>query len=333
VVMSKTDRDGRECLPTQFIAELKENILEPYVVASYEADFAAHHAEIEFAPPAAARPELADKEFLNELFAAQGISVTALNNYLECPWAYFYRNLVRIPEAPNKNLSFGNAVHAALKNYFDLSDGGEDGGKAHLTARFEEALGREPMQEIEYEEALAKGRAALSAFYNEYHAGWAELAARGLHGVNEKRIEGVALADGTSINGKLDRMEFLDEDIGERGAVRVLDYKTGKPKTRNDIEGKTKSGDGNYKRQLAFYKLLIDKEGKYEMAAGIIQFVEPDDRGKLHREEFEITGGEVAGLEHQVLEVAQEIRDLAFWNAGCNEKNCKYCELHRLTQA
>ena len=64
-------------------------------------------------------PELEDKEFLNELFRAQGISVTALNNYLECPWAYFYRNLVRIPEAPNKNLSFGNAVHAALKSYFD----------------------------------------------------------------------------------------------------------------------------------------------------------------------------------------------------------------------
>jgi hypothetical protein len=101
--------------------------LAPLDTTAYEKDFAEHRVEIEFAPAGAdgARslrvsklPELEDKEFLNGLFRAQGISVTALNNYLECPWAYFYRNLVRIPEAPNKHLSFGNAVHAALKKLF-----------------------------------------------------------------------------------------------------------------------------------------------------------------------------------------------------------------------
>ena len=322
------DQSAKEQLPTQFIATLEENILVPLDTMAYEKDFAEHRVEIEFAPAdlsGAKLPELEDKEFLNGLFRAQGISVTALNNYLECPWAYFYRNLVRIPEAPNKHLSFGNAVHAALKSYFDaLSGGGADGapgedcGKAYLVQRFEESLAHEPIKESEYEEALEKGRRALPLFYDEYHATWSPRA------LNEARIEGIVLEDGTAINGKLDRIEFLD---GEN--VRVVDYKTGKPKSRNDIEGNTASSDGDYKRQLVFYKLLLDKEGKRDMKDGVIQFIEPDDRGKMHREEFAITPGEVKVLEKLVTDVAREILELSFWNKGCHEPDCKYCKLRK----
>jgi DNA helicase-2/ATP-dependent DNA helicase PcrA len=334
ITMAKNDRDGKEQLPTQFIAALGENILAPLDVSAYENDFAEHRVEIEFSPAdadgangakAPKLPELEDKEFLNGLFRAQGISVTALNNYLECPWAYFYRNLVRIPEAPNKHLSFGNAVHAALKSYFDAfsgggSDGvpGEDRGKAYLVKRFEESLAHEPIKESEYEEALEKGRRALPAFYDTYHATWSPRA------LNEARVEPIPLEDGTLINGKLDRIEFLD---GEN--VRVVDYKTGKPKSRNEIEGNTKSSAGNYKRQLVFYKLLLDKEGKRDMKDGVIQFIEPDDRGKMHREDFAVMPGEVKVLEAQVMQVAREILDLSFWDKGCHDPDCKYCELRK----
>jgi DNA helicase-2/ATP-dependent DNA helicase PcrA len=338
VTMAKVDQGAKEQLPTQFIATLKENILAPLDATAYENDFAEHRVEIEFAPADgdnAKLPELEDKEFLKGLFHAQGLSVTALNNYLECPWAYFYRNLVRIPEAPNKHLSFGNAVHAALKSYFDaLSGGGADGapgqdrGKSYLVQRFEESLAHEPIKESEYEEALEKGRRALPIFYDMYHAGWSSRA------LNEARIEGIVLEDGTAINGKLDRIEFLG-GVGHSASaaalelVRVVDYKTGKPKSRNDIEGNTASSDGDYKRQLVFYKLLLDKEGKRDMKDGVIQFIEPDGRGTMHREEFAITPGEVKVLEKLVMDVAREILDLSFWSKGCHEKDCKYCELRK----
>jgi len=327
ITMPKVDQGAKEQLPTQFIVALKEDILKSLDVSGYEKDFTDQRIEIEFAPAHMndqKMPELEDKAFLNELFRAQGISVTALNNYLECPWAYFYRNLVRIPEAPNKNLSFGNAVHAALKSYFDALSGGADGtsgedrGKAYLIQRFEESLAHEPIKESEYEEALEKGRRALPIFYDTYHATWSPRA------LNEARVEALPLDDGTLINGKLDRIEFLEGDH-----VRVIDYKTGKPKTRNDIEGNTSSSDGNYKRQLVFYKLLLDKEGKRDMKDGVIQFIEPDDRGKMHREEFEIAPGEVKVIEKLVMDVAREILDLSFWNKGCHEPDCKYCELRK----
>lgn len=334
VTMSKTDREGKEQLPTQFIAELKPNILAPLDAQVYEKDFVAHRGEIEFAAPAPKKPELKDKEFLNALFDAQGLSVTALNNYLECPWHYFYVNLVRIPEAPNKHLSFGNATHAALKSYFDAFGAGKKmsaaESKAYLAARFEAALAHEPLKTSDYEEALEKGRVALPKFYDEYHAGWSAKA------VNEERINGVETAKeygSVKINGMLDRIEFLESaaapGLDKRSKVRVIDYKTGKPKSRNEIEGNTKSSDGNYKRQLVFYKLLLDKEGKHDMQEGVIQFIEPNERGKFVREAFEVTGGEVKVLEKLIADVAQEIRDLSFWDKPCTDPECTYCELRK----
>jgi DNA helicase-2/ATP-dependent DNA helicase PcrA len=335
VTLAKQDREGKEQLQTQFIAELKPEILVPLDVARYESDFAARREEVEFGSATGAtaattkKPELEDKAFLNALFEAQGISVTALNNYLKCPWIYFYRNLVRIPEAPNKHLSFGNAVHAALKNYFDAFDAGEDRGRAYLASRFEDALESEPITEIEYEESLEKGRRALSAFYDEYHATWSP------HAENEKKIDGVETG-GVKINGKLDRIEFLENDGDDakknttKRVVRVVDYKTGQTKTRNAIEGKTKDADGNYKRQLVFYKLLLEKLGGRDMTEGVIQFIEPDDRGKMHREAFTISQSEVVELEQQIAQVAEEIRSLAFWDKGCHEKDCGYCDLRNM---
>jgi hypothetical protein len=48
---------------------------------------------------------------------------------------------------------------------------------------FEESLAHEPIKESEYEEALEKGRRALPAFYDAYHATWSPRA------LNEARID------------------------------------------------------------------------------------------------------------------------------------------------
>ncbi len=185
-------------------------------------------------------------------------------------------------------------------------------------------LAHEPMTESDFEEALQKGKKALSGFYDEYHASWSPRA------MNEVRIDNVHVGD-LKIRGSLDRIEFLDDGQGEgRAPVRGIDYKTGKPKTRNEIEGNTKMSDGNYKRQLTFYKLLLEKEGKRNMAEGVIQFIEPDDRGKFRREPFNVSVGETKILETQIGEVVKEIKSLAFWDSIPHAKDCDYCALRRL---
>ncbi len=134
------------------------------------------------------------------------------------------------------------------------------------------------------------------------------------------------------INGKIDKMEILNAIDGSRNDVIVYDYKTSKPKSRNDIEGKTKSSEGNFKRQLVFYNLLLNNydNHKYKMTKGVIDFLEPDDKGRYKKEAFEIQPEEITELEVTIKKVSKEILDLSFWNKRCNDKKCEYCKLRTL---
>jgi DNA helicase-2/ATP-dependent DNA helicase PcrA len=109
----------------------------------------------------------------------------------------------------------------------------------------------------------------------------------------------------------------------------VVDYKTGKPKTRNDIMGNTKTSTGDYYRQLVFYKLLLrhHDDGKYRMKTGEIVFVAPDTKGGFRREKFEISEEEVDELETTIRRVAEEIINLSFWGEVCDTSKCDYCDL------
>ncbi|MBI4160253.1 ATP-dependent helicase [Candidatus Wolfebacteria bacterium] len=318
ITYSATNREGRDHVPSQFTKEIREDLLMILDTSADEENFASHR-NIEFRPRLTTQPDIKDKEFLNALYGRQGLSVTALDNYLECPWKYFYVNLIRIPEMPTKHLMFGTAVHEAVKNYFTLRARGDDRGVEYLIRRFEEELRRQPIEQSDFDESLQKGKNALRGWWDAHHDRWIS------NVVNERRFAGIELEPGTLITGRIDKIEILD---GKR-SVNVVDYKTGKPKSRNAIEGKTRNSDGDYKRQLVFYKLLLDKDGSYEMASGEIDFIEPDDRGKFHKERFDIDAEEVKGLEQKVIDVSREIRSMAFWDKVCDDTECTYCALRK----
>jgi DNA helicase-2/ATP-dependent DNA helicase PcrA len=127
------------------------------------------------------------------------------------------------------------------------------------------------------------------------------------------------------LTGVLDKIEFVDSTSD----IIVIDYKTGGAKSRNEIMGKNKDADGNYYRQLVFYKLLLRyfQEGKYTMMAGELDFIEPDAKGKLHKERFEISDEEVDELEATIKRVADEIMNLSFWDTPCDPEVCDYCDI------
>lgn len=316
VTLGKTKRDGKEQLWTKFVAEMREGTLMQAETASYEKEYA-ERREREFDGKETAMPETEDREFIHELFAQQGLSATALDNYLSCPWKWFYLNLIRLPEAPNKHLMYGNAVHETVRDFFDAWSAGNDRGADGLVARFEQALERQPIGEHDFKEALAKGKKALPAWYAASKASWPR------HALTERKVAGIELAPGTVINGKIDKIE-----VGEDGsACHVVDYKTGKPKSRNAVMGQTESDGSNYHRQLVFYRLLLEREGKYDMISGDIDFIEPDENGVFHKERFAIGKENAAELEQEILRVAEEIRGLGFWETRCADKDCRYCAL------
>jgi len=196
----------------------------------------------------------------------------------------------------------------------------ENPDKEYLLARFGESLAREPLGQTDYDETLTKGRTSLGGWHDTYHETWTHRT------LAEVPVNGVQIGE-LALGGKIDKIEFLDNGR----SVNVVDYKTGKPKSRNEIAGLTKTGDGNYKRQLTFYNLLLHHDGRYAMHSGEIDFVEPDDKGRYRKERFEITPAETKALEEQIKTVAQEILDLSFWDKTCDDAECEYCALRKMT--
>ena len=327
------NEDGRALLPSRFIFEMEEKNCEHIPLQNLlsgsaerklgRRDGAGQRKSLakDFRVPRGTSriKVLQDKEYLNALFLGQGFAVTHLNNFLECPRKYFFLNLVRLPRAQSGAELYGSAIHTALAAHFNAHARDADKPFADIYRIFEGALRRTHLSLSDFREYLAQGKKELKGY----------LASRAFSRAcwNEYHIAGVMLNVGDAeieLTGNLDKVEIQPD-----GSVAVIDYKTGKPRTRNEILRKTKTSDGNYYRQLVFYKLLLDsaKKREWNMKTGVIDFIKPAKNGSYCREEFEISHTDVAALETQIADVAASILDLSFLENDCGEKDCEWCRL------
>ena len=319
----KFSEAGKERLPSVFVTELTGSALCNLDMSEEEARIS--KAELLKSAPLSAK-SVADMEYLRALFMEQGLSVTALNNFLDCPWNFFYSNLIRIPKMQDKYLLLGNVLHHAL---FVLHEGlkhGQIKTKKELTVIMRDYLQKRAVGEQRAEDILKLAKEYLFAWMDHYK----ESFAKPQKTLNEYPIDvlfetGLEFLPQLRITGKLDKLEFVDDS-----EVLVYDYKTGKPRTRNKLLGKNKDGNKDYFRQLVFYKLLLDTEGKYKMRQGVIDFIQPKESGDFSREFFDISDDDMKELHSEMQAAVQSIYNFDFWDSRCEKHKqgkCEYCAL------
>ena len=316
--------DGRDRVPTQFIEEIRDEL----VVHQHGDDLGyANKRPPLFVERKGRHGAERYEEFVKATFAERGLSATALNNYLTCPWKWFYESFFYTRFVPSVHQIKGTAVHKALEEFFAARNKNNTLGESFLLERLSANLEDADLSPQVLDKLVRDTIEALKGWYNHWHHEWPAQTK------NELAVKGVLLDD-IRLTGKLDKLECLDDRCHE---VRVVDYKTGSPKSRNEIEGLTKTaqrtrGSGGYKRQLVFYKLLLDRyaDGQYDMREGVLDFVEPNQSGRYKREAFEITRDECTELEETIRTVASEITTLAFWDERCDDRHCSECGLRDL---
>jgi len=327
VLMSYSDfsLEGKEQTVSQFITEIDSELKQERNVSEFEQHFNVKPEIILFEKPRINKKEkellyVKNKDFFWDIFTFRGLSVSGLNNYLKCPWRYFFRNLLQLPDIKNISMIFGSAIHHALNAYL-ITLHNRKVDFSYILEQYHQALLKQPLNEKEFTELLKKGEVVLSGYYKEKAREWH----KGMG--SEVEIKGIRFDDGVFLNGKIDMIEKNDKI----GNVTVYDFKTGKPKTRNYIEGKSTNSTGDYKRQLVFYKILLErfKEGRHKMKVekGVIEFIEPDDKGEYHSELFEILQSDVFELEKVIRRIAGEIKTLNFWDKRCEDTDCVYCKM------
>ena len=312
--------DSKDQIPSLFVQEINELYKSEIDIKSTEEEFL-KNKHIILSPKKLDSIDEAyqkNKEYFAQVFYNKGLSVSGLNNYLECPWRYFFKNLVGLPYVKTKQLKFGNAIHAAIHSYV-ISLGKSTVNQEFLIESFIKALKNERLNSEDFEQLTIKGTSLLSGYYDKYMHDWKQKL------LSEFHIKGVQLSENISINGTIDLIQMLDNGKD----VYVYDFKTGRVKSKGQIEGTKTSRDGNYKRQLVFYKLLLNKyhNGNLNMEKAIIDFLEPNSSGNYQRYEYIIQNDEVIALEKLILQCSDEIINLTFWDKRCDDPKCTYCQL------
>jgi DNA helicase II / ATP-dependent DNA helicase PcrA len=323
--------DGRDRVPTQFIEEIHEGLRT--MVHGDSLGYANKRPPLFVERKGRAGVERYGG-FIQSAFAERGLSATALNNYLTCPWKWFYESFFHTHFVPSIHQIKGTAVHGALEAYFNARNADPHTPYEVLHDQFVTRVHDADFDELLKERVIRETGAALKGWHTTWAPTWKP------YSKNELSIGGILIDDTIRLTGKLDKVEYLDDPRqGGSHEVSVVDYKTGHPKSRNDIEGTTKTaqrkpGAGGYKRQLVFYKILLDRyaDGMFRMQEGVLDFIEPTDSGTYKREAFAIEAKDADALLDTIRRVADEIQRVSFWDTRCEDAECSACALRDLLE-
>ncbi|WP_205739710.1 PD-(D/E)XK nuclease family protein [Georgenia sp. SYP-B2076] len=173
------------------------------------------------------------------------LSPSRAKDFMQCPLLFRFRTVDRLPEPPSPAAVKGSLVHAVLEHLFDLPAAGRTEDAAHALLDPEWAALRERRPEVlsmftgpeDLGAWLAQARSLLTQYFQMENPQRLEPAER------EMLVE-TELGSGVLLRGFVDRV-----DVAPNGAVRVVDYKTGKsPRPRFENEALF---------QMRFYGLML----------------------------------------------------------------------------
>lgn len=319
VTYSLTDWEGKEQEKSRFITEIPNEYVESIDSQSFEKK---HIKDISlFVELVHVERTIYDADFIKELFIKRGLTVTALNNYLDCPIKYFYKNLIQIPSGYSPILEYGNVMHGALEKFF-LQCKKEERilPKKVLIDLFEDGIEHSQMNEKEIKKYKDRGIESLGTWYESRFKNFEHLI-----DVERKIYRDFELSNGEIImlNGKLDKIEYLESPL--EGPIRIVDYKTGRPFSK-----KTKDEKEELKRQLTFYNLLLENyhENKYQIKEAMLDFLEDNDKGEHEQFSYVVSDDDLSILKRVVEDTAIEIMSGELLNKGCKKKDCEWCKFH-----
>ncbi len=313
---AQTGSDGRVRDPSMFLYDVPEyqNVLK-------------HTTPIELShkhkPVAVFEHSIFNDDFIQKIFLKRPLSVTALNNYLDCPGRYFVNNLLQVPASYSRSLVYGSVIHAALEKFFTRSKTHKKLlGVSDLLDAFTAELSRQYLSQQEHADLLQKGLESLTNYYEQ------QIPHMSIDIDTEFRIPGVNFTLETGdiwvLTGALDKIEYTEND----NHVIVHDYKTGKPFSEKNKEQKIA-----LERQIAFYKLLLSlhRDGMYQMDSGVLDFVEASKKGEMEQHSIVVSQQQSSELCDSINQIHREVQEgVSFLDKRCNKPDCDACQLLKI---
>lgn len=319
LIVPEENSGGRELTPLRFIGELDSNhIKQKSIDRVKERPF-----ELSLGYFDKLRQKEA-QEYTKRVIVEKGLSVTALNHFMVCGKQFFFKSILKIPEAPSVSSEKGIAMHKALSLVWRNEDRSakniektilevtEEYFKSSLLPKFEKEIVKEEIKSY----AVDLGKELYSYFQftgQVFVEKWEEKEYIARYNNEEVSF---------NLHGQLDAI-LLDDK-----SARIFDYKTTEAKSVANIKGETKDSDGNYFRQLVFYKFLLTGNHNYKdknIEPALI-FVKPNASHKCPTIVLPIEESDINSVKSEIDSLIESVWSGNFLNGNCGDKDCEYCK-------
>lgn len=279
---------------------------------------------------AQADPVLASKETLDGLSEDMTLSPSSVNTFLSCRRKFLYHHLLKAPQPTNQALIYGQCIHKALeKSYRRFSKESSLPPLKYFEEQFLQELDWQGVDQSIRQGCLHK----LEDAKKWYEQTLVQGAQKPLE--LERKITR-KLQDGIIFTGQFDKVEA----VGNKGEVRVIDYKTGSPdkhiKAIENCDDLASDDCDDYLRQLVAYKLLYEKGHRsLRVSSGSLVFLDPVkksvkkyglEEGAFTNKTVTLTKEMVQQYEGILTETWKNIQELSFERlAEFDDKKCGYC--------
>ncbi len=268
-------------------------------------------------------------ELVKDQYVKRNVSVSALNNFFECPWKWYFRNMLCLPEIETPSLIFGNIVHSAIEDMLK-----------HNTVPSIETL--RSIINARTEKIIGINDAALAQMANEaldILSRWSETRLADIAPERQSEFPFYNFHDPEfehlKITGKIDLLEKIDD-----ATARVTDFKTGKARTKNEIEKIDDEGRmSDYLRQLAMYSYLLSGKSNDTISVNEsrLEFIEAEPESKNALYATHITDEQIQMLKDDIRTFDHMLKEGTWINRPCNFKpygktdaECDYCRLSKI---
>ncbi len=261
---------------------------------------------------------------VKEHYNDRPVSVTHLNNFFSCPWKWYFRNFLLLPEPISESLDFGNLVHGSIETIIKSKE-----EKISLDELIPQQLDQLRIYNEKKRARLAKdGKMVLDRFIVDYLPEFKDAFSE----KKSSRYRDMDIPE-VEISGKIDIIKTLPD-----GTLSVTDFKTGKVKTKREIEKRKEDGRmSDLMRQLTMYSYLLlhekfPKTGSTKVSISQLLFLEAEtgDTDAVYQTEIKVE--EIELLRKDIRDFVDQINTGEWVDCVCDfkpfghQKECEYCE-------
>lgn len=324
ILTALEESDGKGLTPLRFINELSEKTVKMQVLPRLGTE------ETSLTVSSVSKNQYTEKilNLTKKVLLDTGLSVTALNHFLDCPSKFIYESILKLPQAPSSASEKGTAMHEAMDHVWKIDNAHgrsasaiEEVIKKSVEDYFKTSFLATNEKNIVTKELFADAPVVAKALESHFSVSasvaterWVKTVFNGLYGATSITIP---------IHGKLDAIVEIGND------VNVFDYKTKQGMSEAEIKGETKNSNGDYFRQLTFYKLLLqdDPRWKFKKIIPALVFISPDKKGRCPIVTLPIVDTDVEKVKKDIQGLLDSVWSGTIITAHCGDNACYWCGL------